>query len=863
MISGNIENITAPVRQTKANVEVVNTSTLASSGKAVRLDGCTVGEPLNVKLSSSTITDFSTPRTRPSRNLLDDKNNMGYIKFTTNNGQDRTRFGWIIDVAPGSYAVHIEVVNFENASMNSYVIDANNVAIDEGKTVISYGVPYAGVALTVAENQKIALVLSGTTYTQEAAENLFYNNWNTQVERGTLPTTYEPFGEVEEPYRVLQYGKNLFNNADYEFINYYWHSATGKLTTSSGYSASYPLISVEHLQGKEITLNKSLSTSVAYASGGVVFFSDNAADSFITGVGINPTFTVPAEAKYMGITVPRAYADGTEIQIELGGTITEFEAYREPKSFVANANGVVDGITAYSVNTLCVPGDNDISITASYSVEIAGETYSGEDRVKAITIDRAGENKFFGFGVCQRANVKLLDVERDCPLAAGDKLYIYFNDVKTTAKLRISEIHRDEVTNELSVTAYDALEQAEKHTYQELGLTSYTIGELASAVAAYLSIDVEIPGFSEFSIYYEEGGSFSGNETLRAVLNAIAEVTQTVYYINRFNCLTFKRFDVAGDADYTVDKEQYFTLKNKDNKRLAAISSVTELGNNLISQASFSGSTQYLRNNPLLELRNDTKDILDNALANMSGLTINQFECEWRGNYLLEPCDKVAFITKDDNEVYSYFVNDTITYNGGYSQATSWEFDTEETEHNNPTSLGDIINETYAKVDKANKEITMVASDVSNNSSNIAAIKADTTSINASVSSMEKKLENVDTLNGKVVELTNKVNATMTSEDIKFEIQSELSNGVEKVTTTQGYTFDNEGLKVTSSGNNFSTTITENGMTIKEASKEVLVADNEGVTAVDLHAKTFLKIGKFSRLEDYGSKQRTACFWVG
>ena len=51
-------------------------------------------------------------------------------------------------------------------------------------------------------------------------------------------------------------------------------------------------------------------------------------------------------------------------------------------------------------------------------------------------------------------------------------------------------------------------------------------------------------------------------------------------------------------------------------------------------------------------------------------------------------------------------------------------------------------------------------------------------------------------------------------------------------------------------------------MRIYNTDEEVLKVDNSGVDAVNLHATTYLWIGKNSRLEDYG-ETRSACFWVG
>ena len=57
------------------------------------------------------------------------------------------------------------------------------------------------------------------------------------------------------------------------------------------------------------------------------------------------------------------------------------------------------------------------------------------------------------------------------------------------------------------------------------------------------------------------------------------------------------------------------------------------------------------------------------------------------------------------------------------------------------------------------------------------------------------------------------------------------------------------------------TTITEDGMTVYRDSEAVLIADNEGVKAEDLHATTYLIIGNNSRFEDVNN--RTACYWIG
>jgi hypothetical protein len=151
------------------------------------------------------------------------------------------------------------------------------------------------------------------------------------------------------------------------------------------------------------------------------------------------------------------------------------------------------------------------------------------------------------------------------------------------------------------------------------------------------------------------------------VLNAAAEATQTIYYIDRDNRLVFKRLDISGEPVLDITRDDYITLDSKTNRRLATIVSATELGDNFTVSLTESGSTQYVRNNPFWDLREDRETLLENALAAIGGLTINQFECSWRGNYLLEPGDKFSLETEDGDVVYSYLLDDSINYNGSLS----------------------------------------------------------------------------------------------------------------------------------------------------------------------------------------------------
>lgn len=504
-----------------------------------------------------------------------------------------------------------------------------------------------------------------------------------------------------------------------------------------------------------------------------------------------------------------------------------------------------------------------------YEGSALADVYNQYYALKSLTIDRVGENdKFMGFGICQRINLKLIDKERYIYITTADSFKVYMSVweeyTSTFPPFYVSEVHRDENTNELSITAYDALYKAAQHTAAELTITTYTIRELAAACAALIGVETAENTLDVFDTEYPQGANLDGTETIREVLDAIAEATQTIYYIDANNKLVFKRLDRDGAAVYTISKDRYITLDSKTNRRLATVCHTTELGDNVAASTTESGSTQYIRDNPLWEMREDIGALVDAALAAAGGLTINQFNCSWRGNFLLEIGDKIALETKDGETVFSYLLDDVITYDGTYSHKTKWEYADNDTETaSNPTTLGDALKQTFARVDKANKEIELVASIANANSDSISSLTLNTDSIAATVQAMETTTNvAIDGVKGDITELNNKVSATMTAEQVLIEIETGLANGAGKVITNTGFTFDDEGLTVSKSDSEMETQITEDGMTVYKNGDAVLTANNIGVDAVNLHATTYLIIGNNSRFEDYGS-DRTGCFWIG
>ena len=521
-----------------------------------------------------------------------------------------------------------------------------------------------------------------------------------------------------------------------------------------------------------------------------------------------------------------------------------------------------------------------------YNGSALATTYTDTDKIISIEIQRVGEDgKFFGFGICQRLNLHLIDKERALSISTANSLKVSLGvkladgtvEYKNFPTFEVSEVHRDEKTNELSITAYDALYRASSYTVEELAMEApYTIKDFCEACGAKLGVSVS--GADNFLLSYPNGANFEGTEAIRTTLDMVAEATQTIYYMNSENVLCFKALDRDGEAVFAIDKAKYIELKTSGARRLQTICNTTELGDSVSEGTTLIGSTQYVRDNAFWELREDIAALVHNAVEAIGNISIEMLECKWRGDVSLEVGDKLQFITKDNKAVNTYLLNDVISYDGALSEKTIWKYSDNESETaSNPTNIGDALKQTYARVDKQNREITLLASEVNSQKEEIAQIKVEKDNIVASVSEIAKTQNDLsstvaDIQNGVAEQnksnvqqfetLTKKVDASMTSEQVKIAISTEMAKGTDKVSTSTGFTFDDKGLTISKSDNQIQTNINEDGMKIAKSGEEVLTADNTGVKARNLHATTYLIIGTNSRFEDYGS-DRTGCFWIG
>ena len=529
------------------------------------------------------------------------------------------------------------------------------------------------------------------------------------------------------------------------------------------------------------------------------------------------------------------------------------------------------------------------------------------DYLQDFSVRREGaNNKFFGFGICHSLDISLIDINgslidrlsSDCliKIQFSDDNLIYWDEPFPT--FHTEKMKVDRKNGIINISAFDDIGKLSRYTINDLPIAPpYRVRDLFSTIGRMLFKSVApITEHPNLDLYYEKGGNYEGTETLREVLNHIAELTGSVYYITADDTLVLKSLSTKVRD---VEKGDYYELVVSTPKTLNGVCHATELGDN-ITASSGDGVTQFIRDNPLIELRTDIPTVVNNILDTVFGSTRQQFELDWSGDYRLEPWDVIEVETDTGDLIECVIINDTIEYGGAISGATSWEYsESEAGTESNPTTLTEVLDKTFAKVDRLNKEITLYVGEIESTIENSVTTKVeekaseillDVDGIEQRVTKIEKTTSDLETSvttqmaeiettvsgitasvssitqvdnaqNEQIAELENRVDATMTNEEFEIRITEILADGVDKVTTVTGFTFDSEGLHIEKTDSAMNSTLDEDGLVVSRYDTPVLTAKSDGVNALNIAVRQYLTVGG-SRFEKY-KNSRTGCFWIG
>lgn len=121
-------------------------------------------------------------------------------------------------------------------------------------------------------------------------------------------------------------------------------------------------------------------------------------------------------------------------------------------------------------------------------------------------------------------------------------------------------------------------------------------------------------------------------------------------------------------------------------------------------------------------------------------------------------------------------------------------------------------------------------------------------------------LSRIDDLNRQLTEVK------ATADGLAIQVTNIQTIGVDSVRTSTGYTFGADGLIVSKAGEEMENKLDNTGLYVSRSGEPILTANNEGVDAINLHARNYLIIGSNDRFEDYSTASdphRTGAFYIG
>lgn len=249
--------------------------------------------------------------------------------------------------------------------------------------------------------------------------------------------------------------------------------------------------------------------------------------------------------------------------------------------------------------------------------------------------------------------------------------------------------------------------------------------------------------------------------------------------------------------------------------------------NNSISQ---NGLTEIrIENNQIIDTHRE--DFMDGICDALMGLSFELYELESFGIGYLNFGEFFSIKTADGVKHKTLMLCDDLQITQGVKEESKLEEpEVTNTDYSAASETDKTLRKTILRVDKQDNKISALVS------------KTD---------EMEAGLAGV----------TKKVELTIDPESVDIKI-AEAINGIDSIETSTGYTFDKDGLNIHKDGEEMHNTLDNTGMFVRRNNENVLVANNDGVNAINLTARQYLIIGNNARFEDYPNS-RTACFYIG
>ena len=414
--------------------------------------------------------------------------------------------------------------------------------------------------------------------------------------------------------------------------------------------------------------------------------------------------------------------------------------------------------------------------------------------------------------------------------AMGDTEYSY----KTFGTYIIKSQKKDDDTGFLDLECYDLMLQSMIPYDIEIDYAAgpITVKDLLDAICSRLGWKTGYGTFTNSDAVID-GEKFDNTYTFRDVLDQIAQVAAGVIAFKSDTLCVLYPTSTGEIID--ASNLRALTIGEKYGPVNSVVLARTPQEDNIYAQDAESieanGLTEVkIENNQIMDSHRE--DFIDAILQRVNGLQFWLYELESFGIGYLDLCDVFTLETLDGTQHETLMLSDELQISQSLSERSSLAApEATETDYTTASTTDRVLNQTILKVDKQAQQIT--------------ALVSKTDGLEAQVTHMTEVMIDSDSV------------------DIKI---SKAIGDIDSVTTSTGYTFDEEGLKISKDGEPMENRLDNTGMYVTRDGEEILGANHEGVTALNLTSRQFLIVGDNSRFENYDDgtdHKRTACFYIG
>ena len=344
-----------------------------------------------------------------------------------------------------------------------------------------------------------------------------------------------------------------------------------------------------------------------------------------------------------------------------------------------------------------------------------------DEEIVSVKIIRAcnTESRFFGNAISSKMEVVLYESVKTEGIAAGMTVQAFFaldgiaSDQVPAAPMRISKAERDPDAGTLTLTAYDALYEADAYAADRISGIVYplSLSDYAAATAGVFGITLADTAWYHADLQLSAPPNLSGSETVREVIARIAEAAFCNAVIDRAGRLAFTDMRGKNAMPYLIDADQYYecTVGEESGPYNTLVLARLPQEDNIYREdeeaVAANGRKEIkIADNPFLDGVRD--DVIDEMLTAIDGVRFYAVNMDWRGNPALDTGDRIAIVSANGSRYDTFYGSETLSYDGGLRCAGETLALTEtETAYKKASSIKDTVRRTELAVDKVNGEI--------------------------------------------------------------------------------------------------------------------------------------------------------------